>query len=250
MGQNFENSEAYLLLKKFDFESQIINAYHELLPQELKESQADLLIEIEQKYNQQEIRKTLLNFFQQVYSHDELKRFSSMEPESIIEDNQNKFKELENKLEEYYDQIYLDVNRALSGIKIIDIPNQSKPFEFFTINRPDGIYVATAYDDYLPQNIQIKPHPLIPAAKFISIEILRIDTFTNTIKIQLDLNDQDLIEKILQDQHADLVLIIEKKLLAIIRHEPFFQNNSLILPTEWSLNDLQMIKDTFNRGVN
>ncbi len=249
MGQNSENSETNLLLKKFDFESQIINGYHELLPQELKESQADLLIDIEKKYNRQEIRKTLLNFIQQVYSHDEIKKFSSMEPESIIEDNQNKFKELENKLEGYYDQMYLEVNRALSGVKIIDIPIQSKPFEFFTINRPDGIYEATAYDNFLPQNIQINPKPLIPAAKFISIEILQIDAYTNSINIQLNLNDQNLIEKIIKNQKADLVLIIDKKLISIVSHEPLFQNNSLILTSEWSLNDLQMIKDTLNRDV-
>ena len=186
------------------------------------------------KYADTAIGERLIELLKKIYQEAELQKFKDMDSDSIYEYDKLKFKSFEKLIEDFYDEIYLEANRLLSGVQITCTPNQTRPFEFFTVNRPNGLYIVKAFDSYMPQNIQIKQEALIKPAQFLSIEAI-----DQEIRITLSAPDQELISRhFLTNPDEPLALLFNQRIINIVRDTANLQNNVLLIWSPWPASEL------------
>lgn len=246
--QNYKDDDALIFLNKFDFVDQFIENSKPFAPlfHLDKENLNKSISEFQNKYSSEAIKAKLVQFIKETFSKEELSKMKDLDADAIVDLDKEKFKSFEKKIEKLFDDQYIEGNRLLSGIEITGIPNQSRPFEFFTVNKPNGLYIASAFDSYLPQNVQISQEPLIKGSDFLSSRTSESES--QQIFIELDPKDQNTIIKHFSNlQKEPLALIINKRIINIISDTPKINNNILVIYSPWSKDKLQMFSDSINK---
>ncbi|WP_313368427.1 hypothetical protein [Sphingobacterium mizutaii] len=234
--QKPENGDATKFLETMGVSEQFfeaIDAYRlENLPEYTRNTETFAGYQL--KYADTAIGERLIELLKKIYQEAELQKFKGMDADSIYEYDKSKFKSFEKLIEDFYDEIYLEANRLLSGVQITGTPNQTRPFEFFTVNRPNGLYIVKAFDSYMPQNIQIKQEALIKPAQFLSIEAI-----DQEIRITLSAPDQELISRhFLTNSDEPLALLLKQRIINIVRDTANLQNNVLLIWSPWPASEL------------
>lgn len=246
--QNYKDDDALIFLNKFDIVDQFRESSKPFAPlfQLTKEDMDNSVSEFQNKYNPEVIKAKLIQFIKETYSKEELSKMKDLDADAIVDLDMEKFKSFENKIEKLFDDQYIEGNRLLSGIEFTGTPNQSRPFEFFTVNKPNGLYIASAYDSYLPQNVQISQEPLVKGSDFLSSRTSESES--QQIIIELDPKDQNTIIKHFSNlQKEPLALIINKRIINIISDTPKINNNILVIYSPWSKDKLQLFSDSINK---
>ena len=234
--QNSDDTIAIQFLQKMGILDQFFEAIDAYRPENLSEEtkNTEMFLAYEKKYADLEIEKRLIGLLKQSFHDSELQKFKDMDADSIYDYDKSKFKAFEKQIESLYDEIYIEGNRQQSAVKIVGTPDQSRPYEFFTVERPNGIYVANAYDSYMPQNIQLSQEPLIAPIHFISMK-----TVDQEIRIKLSTEGQALIsEHFLSSPYDPLALLLNQRIINIVRDTANLQNDVLLIWSPWSAQEL------------
>lgn len=237
MNLNFEscdsatNEDALEFLRKTQILEEFYSAIEPFNPEKIDvDDSSDLLLKYKKDYGKTTLDNRLIKIVESTYSETELKGFQTMNADEIYNFNQGKFKAVEKGVEKLYDEVYMEGNRILAGVEIIDTPNQAKPFEFFKINRKNGLYLISSYDSYLPQNIQLPKEPFIPASLFSSI-------VPNGQQLIIGLNEIDkekFTQLLYKNQQEKITLIIDNRIINVVPFDSVTQNNSLVINSPWS----------------
>lgn len=233
---NSNDTQATQFLKKMGILDQLFEAIAPYRPENIatEAKNTEMFLDYKQKYADLEIEKRLLSLLKQFYSEADLQKFSVMDADSIYEADKSTFKSFEKQIESLYDEIYIAGNRLSSGVKIVGNPDQSRPFEFFTVERQNGIYVAKAFDSFMPQNIQLSQVALVDSMHFVSIEAK-----DQELRIELSAEGQDLISKHFQDNpYEPLALLLNQRIINIVRDTANLQNYVLLIWSPWLAQEL------------
>lgn len=237
MNLNFEscdsasNEDALEFLRETQILEEFYSAIEPFNPEKIEaDDSSNLLLNYKKEYSRTALDNRLIKIVESTYSETELKGFQSMNADEIYNFNQDKFKTVEKGVEKLYDEVYIEGNRIIAGVEIIDTPNQAKPFEFFKINRKNGLYLVTSYDSYLPQNIQIPKEPFISASQFTSV-------VPNGQQVIIGLNEIDkenFAQLLSKNQQEKITLIINNRIINVIPFESVTQNNVMVINSPWS----------------
>lgn len=228
---NSNNTLATQFLRKMGIFDQLFEAIAPYRPENVavEVKNTERFLDYEQRYADLEIEKRLISLPKQFYSESDLQKFSEMDADSIYEADKSKFKSFEKQIESLYDEIYIAGNRLCSGVTIIGTPDQSRPFEFFTVERENGIYVAKAFDSFMPQNIQLSQAALVDPIHFVSI----VDK-DQEIQIEISAEGQELISKHFQNNpYEPLALLLNQRIINIVRDTANLQNDVLLIRSPW-----------------
>lgn len=237
MNLNFEscdssrNEDALVFLRETQILEEFYSAIDPFNPEKMDvDDSSDLGLKYKKEYSNTALENRLIKIVESTYTESELKGFKSMTDDEIYNSNQDKFKAVEKGVEKLYDEVYIEGNRIIAGIELIDSPNQSKPFEFFKINLKNGLYLVTSYDSYLPQNIQLPREPFILASNFTSI-------VSNGQQLIIGLNEIDkenFTQLLSKNQQEKITLIINNRIINVVPFDSVTQNNSLVINSPWS----------------
>lgn len=225
------DTHATQFLKKMGILDQLFEAIAPYRPENIaaEAKNTEMFLDYKQKYADLEIEKRLISLLKQFYSESDLQKFRVMDADSIYEADKSTFKSFEKQIESLYDDIYIAGNRLSSGVKIVGSPDQSRPFEFFTVERQNGIYVAKAFDSFMPQNIQLSQAALVDPLQFVSIVAK-----DQEIQIELSAESQELISKHFQDNpYEPLALLLNQRIINIVRDTANLQNDVLLIRSPW-----------------
>lgn len=228
---NSNDTYATQFLKKMGILDQLFEAIAPYRPENIaaEAKNTEMFLDYKQKYADLEIEKRLISLLKQFYSESDLHKFKVMDADSIYEADKSTFKSFEKQIESLYDEIYIAGNRLSSGVKIVGSPDQSRPFEFFTVERQNGIYVAKAFDSFMPQNIQLSQAALVDPIQFVSIVAK-----DQEIQIELSAESQELISKHFQDNpYEPLALLLNQRIINIVRDTSNLQNDVLLIRSPW-----------------
>lgn len=228
---NSNDTHATQFLKKMGILDQLFEAIAPYRPENIaaEAKNTEMFLDYKQKYADLEIEKRLISLLKQFYSESDLQKFSVMDADSIYEADKSTFNSFEKKIESLYDEIYIAGNRLSSGVKIVGSPDQSRPFEFFTVERQNGIYVAKAFDSFMPQNIQLSQAALVDPIQFVSIVAK-----DQEIQIELSAESQELISKHFQDNpYEPLAILLNQRIINIVRDTANLQNDVLLIRSPW-----------------
>ena len=228
---NSNDTHATQFLKKMGILDQLFEAIAPYRPENIAAEAKDteMFLDYEQKYADLEIEKRLISLLKQFYSESDLQKFRVMDADSIYEADKSTFKSFEKQIESLYDEIYIAGNRLSSGVKILGSPDQARPFEFFTVERQNGIYVAKAFDSFMPLNIQLSQAALVDPKQFVSIVAK-----DQEIQIELSAESQELISKHFQENpYEPLALLLNQRIINIVRDTANLQNDVLLIRSPW-----------------
>lgn len=218
--KNNSDNQTIRILEKLGVMENFQNAVKDFTPEALVNKNATIdsnsLASYKSKYFEPDLSHVLAKQMETIYSKEELDMIEPLDPEAMISHDPNKFKSFEDRLEKLYNEIYIDCNKLLSGIQETGQANPEKPFEFFTIKRPNGIYLVEAYDSYLPQNSKIATNALIDAKNFIDPQFEEISMASYGISFQLKESDQKLLDELLnKDPKTIVALIVNEKMVSL-----------------------------------
>ncbi|WP_313191864.1 hypothetical protein [Sphingobacterium sp.] len=228
---NSNNTLATQFLRKMGILDQLFKAIAPYRPENVavEVKNTERFLDYEQRYADLEIEKRLISLLKQFYSESDLQKFSEMDADSIYEADKSRFKSFEKQIESLYDEIYIAGNRLCSGVTIVGTPDQSRPFEFFTVERENGLYVAKAFDSFMPQNIQLSQAALVDPIHFVSIMAK-----DQEIRIEISAEGQELISKHFQNNpYEPLALLLNQRIINIVRDTANLQNDVLLIRSPW-----------------
>ena len=229
------------IIMQFDDALQAYSPAH--MEQIIRNKNTPEFADYKKKYFSKPIQDTLVVLFQKQFNDAEIEKFSKMIPEDIHANSPDKFDRFERDLEDLYDAIYTDATRLISGIHLNgQQPDPSKPFAFFSVDRPDGIYVVEGYDSYMPQNMKIPAEPFLASTQI--KQLIGLELAHNMPGLRLTVSEETgnwMHDNLPKKQDVKLLLVNDGKAILLMSPDPD------VYAENWTFHCPTIDSDTFDQ---
>ncbi|WP_160366937.1 hypothetical protein [Sphingobacteruim zhuxiongii] len=230
------NADALVLLNKLGMIEQFDAAIEKFTPENLASqllpSQTTAFEAYKEKYFASSTEDFLVSELMKVWSPEEIQQAASLKAEDLDDKFEDKIRETDKYIEKRYDDIYLAGHALLSGIEVIASPNQSTPFSYLKVNRPNGFYPVEAYDFHMLQRMHIAEDPIIDGSELKNTTIYDY----NTGDYGLSIPETDKLDNLFQLHFADspktpIILILANRIMTVWDRIPTPNQGQIILYT-------------------